>query len=205
MKGERRQELFVVLLIVVSGTVAAAVAARESKNTSDDYYNGNGNNNYNIDVDYVDYHQPKLALFQSGRETHSSGGKEQRQCSETKGVFSVYDYAVVIAMLAVSLKIGVFYGFCHKGSSSDSSAASDFMLGSSMGLFPVTLSLTTSFVTAIELLGNPAEMFFYGSQFALIGKLFIVIGKKHPCEVERDNDDEEISKFLIIFPFQLSR
>ena len=44
------------------------------------------------------------------------------------------------------------------------------MLGSQMNLFPVTLSLTTSFVTAIELLGNPAEMFFYGSQFALIGE-----------------------------------
>lgn len=112
------------------------------------------------------------------------------QCTEkTKGVFSFYDYSVVIAMLCVSLKIGVFYGYFHK-SSLDSA---DFMLGSKMGLFPVTLSLATrylfivylkicvikatsiflfvsSFVTAIELLGNPAEMFFHGTQFSLIGE-----------------------------------
>uniref|UniRef100_A0A182TZZ1 Uncharacterized protein n=1 Tax=Anopheles melas TaxID=34690 RepID=A0A182TZZ1_9DIPT len=49
------------------------------------------------------------------------------------------------------------------GESSD-----DFLLGSGMTLFPVTLSLTTSFITAIELLGNPAEMFFSGTQFSLI-------------------------------------
>lgn len=92
---------------------------------------------------------------------------EFEQCSEkTKGVFSFYDYSVVIAMLAVSLKIGVFYGYFHKSSAN----STDFMLGSKMGLFPVTLSLATSFVTAIELLGNPAEMYFYGTQFSLIGK-----------------------------------
>lgn len=39
-----------------------------------------------------------------------------------------------------------------------------------MTVFPVTLSLTTSFITAIELLGNPSEMFFSGTQYALIGK-----------------------------------
>lgn len=173
----RRQELFVVLLIVISGTVAAAVAASESKNTSEDDYNGNSNNNDNIDIDYIDYnHHQKLAPIQKeSRETHHSNNErmvlgEWQQCSETRGKFSMYDYAVVIAMLAVSLKIGVFYGFCYKGTS-ESSTAADFMLGTGMGLIPVTLSLTTSFVTAIELLGNPSEMFFYGSQFSLIGEL----------------------------------
>jgi hypothetical protein len=92
------------------------------------------------------------------------------QCSEkTKGVFSFYDYSVVIAMLVVSLKIGLFYGFFDKSSSQSSDCKGG---GSKMGLFPVTLSLATSFVTAIELLGNPAEMFFYGTQFSLIGELF---------------------------------
>lgn len=37
-----------------------------------------------------------------------------------------------------------------------------------MTIFPVTLSLATSFITAIELLGNPAEIFFNGGQFSLI-------------------------------------
>lgn len=90
------------------------------------------------------------------------------QCTEkTKGVFSFYDYSVILAMLAVSLKIGVFYGYFHKPSGG---GTEDSTLGSKLGLFPVTLSLATSFVTAIELLGNPAEMFFYGTQFSLIGK-----------------------------------
>ena len=70
---------------------------------------------------------------------------------------------------------GVFYGWFEKRGSSGADAAGgessdDFLLGSGMSLFPVTLSLTTSFITAIELLGNPAEMFFSGTQFSLIGK-----------------------------------
>lgn len=62
--------------------------------------------------------------------------------------------------------IGVFYGFFDKSSST----SEDFLRGSGMKLFPVSLSLTTSFITAIELLGNPQEMFFNGTQFSLIGK-----------------------------------
>lgn len=79
--------------------------------------------------------------------------------------FSLYDYSIVIAMLVISLGIGVFYGFYDKKSTA---SASDFMLGSEMSIFPVTLSLATSFITAIELLGNPSEMFFNGAQFSLI-------------------------------------
>lgn len=133
----------ILVLIVISGTTVAV----DSKNTSEQQQ------------------QQKLAEFQKHEPTHS-----REQCTSEGGTFSPYDYAVVIAMLAISLKIGVFYGFLHKGSSLDSS---DFMLGSQMGLIPVTISLTTSFITAIELLGNPAEMFFFGSQFSLIGKRFV--------------------------------
>lgn len=80
--------------------------------------------------------------------------------------FSIYDYTIVALMLTISLGIGVFYGFCQKSGSS----SNEFLLGSGMSLFPVTLSLTTSFITAIELLGNPAEMYFQGAQFILIRK-----------------------------------
>lgn len=112
-----------------------------------------------------------IAVTRNTSEHHFLAELQEIQCNERESTFSPYDYAVVIAMLAISLKIGVFYGFCHKGSSLESSS-SDFMLGSQMGLIPVTISLTTSFVTAIELLGNPAEMFFFGSQFSLIGEIF---------------------------------
>jgi solute carrier family 5 (sodium-coupled monocarboxylate transporter), member 8/12 len=94
-------------------------------------------------------------------------GHEQESCSEVEqtGGFTVYDYVIVIGMLVISLGIGVFYGFFGKKSGE---TGADFMLGSDMSIPTVTLSLATSFITAIELLGNPAEVFFNGSQFALI-------------------------------------
>lgn len=111
--------------------------------------------------------EPETFFFSKNNRRQLNDEEKLENCSEkTKGKFSFYDYSVVIAMLAVSLKIGVFYGYFHKSSSQHS----DSMPSSKMGLFPVTLSLATSFITAIELLGNPAEMYFYGTQFSLIGK-----------------------------------
>lgn len=77
--------------------------------------------------------------------------------------FTIYDYTIVIGMLVISLGIGVFYGFFDKKSS-----GADFMTGSDMSIPTVTLSLATSFITAIELLGNPSEIFYHGTEFALI-------------------------------------
>lgn len=84
------------------------------------------------------------------------------------GTFTGWDYSVVMGMLIISIGIGVFYGFFDKASAN----SEDFLRGSGMQLFPVSLSLTTSFITAIELLGNPSEMFFYGTQYSLIGEFF---------------------------------
>lgn len=105
------------------------------------------------------------------------------------GTFTGWDYSVVLGMLIISIGIGkqtlsictndicltrtnhmlagVFYGFFDKASTN----SEDFLRGSGMQLFPVSLSLTTSFITAIELLGNPSEMFFNGTQYALIGMM----------------------------------
>lgn len=95
--------------------------------------------------------------------------RDEKSCSEVEQPsFSIYDYSIVAVMLIVSLGIGVFYGFFDSKPEHDESNSNDFMLGSGMKIFPVTLSLTTSFITAIELLGNPAEMYFNGAQYALI-------------------------------------
>lgn len=106
----------------------------------------------------------------------AKGAENQEYCkADTEGNFSVYDYAVVAFMLIVSLGIGVFYGFFDKKPTTESASSSDFMLGNGMTIFPVTLSLTTSFITAIELLGNPAEMYFNGAQYALIVIAMILV------------------------------
>ena len=70
--------------------------------------------------------------------------------------FTWVDYTVLTAMLVISCLIGTFYGFFSK----KQETSEDFLLGgSSMGTFPMAMSLAASFVTAIELLGNPAEMY----------------------------------------------
>uniref|UniRef100_A0A8D8FI08 Sodium-coupled monocarboxylate transporter 2 n=1 Tax=Culex pipiens TaxID=7175 RepID=A0A8D8FI08_CULPI len=85
-----------------------------------------------------------------------------------RGEFTPYDYSALAFMLVVSLGIGVFYGYFVKPKKDADPESNEFLLGSGMTVFPVTLSLTTSFITAIELLGNPSEMFFSGTQYALI-------------------------------------
>lgn len=95
---------------------------------------------------------------------HEKKSEEFCTANSNEGAFTAYDYAIVIGMLVISLGIGVFYGFFDK----KSGESSNFLQGSDMSVSTVTLSLTTSFITAIELLGNPAEVFFNGSQFALI-------------------------------------
>ncbi|EFN89061.1 Sodium-coupled monocarboxylate transporter 1 [Harpegnathos saltator] len=44
-----------------------------------------------------------------------------------------------------------------------------------MGTFPTAMSLAASFITAIELLGNPAEMYGQGTQFWMICVSFILV------------------------------
>lgn len=87
-------------------------------------------------------------------------------------LFNWEDYSVLCAMLIISCAIGFFYGyFGEKQTTGD-----DFLLGgSSMGTFPTALSLAASFVTAIELLGNPVEMYTAGSQFWMICISFVIV------------------------------
>ncbi|XP_017881893.1 sodium-coupled monocarboxylate transporter 1 [Ceratina calcarata] len=86
--------------------------------------------------------------------------------------FSWADYTVLASMLIISCLIGTFYGFfAEKQETSE-----DFLLGgSSMGTFPMAMSLAASFITAIELLGNPAEMYKQGTQFWMTCVSFILV------------------------------
>ncbi|XP_033198342.1 sodium-coupled monocarboxylate transporter 1-like [Bombus vosnesenskii] len=108
---------------------------------------------------------------------------EQRPSAETKEecienhpvllyYFSWADYMVLAAMLVISCLIGTFYGFFAK----KQETSQDFLLGgSSMGTLPMAMSLAASFITAIELLGNPAEMYEQGTQFWMTCLSFILV------------------------------
>lgn len=146
------------LLFIIIIAITAVTFAEESELS----------NEATIDTTSLKFHPSKFTLSKSRQSDETEQSPEQCSEKSNQGAFTLYDYSVVIGMLVISLGIGVFYGFFDKNSSKSSA---DFMLGSQMGLFPVTLSLTTSFITAIELLGNPSEMYFNGTQFSLIGKI----------------------------------
>uniref|UniRef100_A0A8C5SJS6 Solute carrier family 5 member 5 n=1 Tax=Laticauda laticaudata TaxID=8630 RepID=A0A8C5SJS6_LATLA len=76
--------------------------------------------------------------------------------------FSLWDYGVFGLMLLVSTGIGLFYGLSRGGQKSPEA----FFTGSrAMSAVPVGLSLSASFMSAIQVLGVPAEAYRYGMKF----------------------------------------
>ena len=79
--------------------------------------------------------------------------------------FTPWDYAVFTGLLLVSSVIGLYYG-C---TGSKQSSTDEFLMASrSMGIFPVALSLLASFMSAITLLGTPAEIAKFGTQYWMV-------------------------------------
>ncbi|KAK4292859.1 hypothetical protein Pmani_034402 [Petrolisthes manimaculis] len=71
--------------------------------------------------------------------------------------FQWTDYAMFGGMLTASLAIGVYYAFKNKHKAND-----EFLLGGrSMSCGPVSLSLVASYVSAIMVVGGPAESYYH--------------------------------------------
>jgi len=79
--------------------------------------------------------------------------------------FSVWDYVVFAIILAIASVIGLYHGCTGN---KQSSTEEFLMAGRSMSVLPVTLSLLATFMSAITLLGTPAEIVFNGSQYWII-------------------------------------
>ncbi|NWW15558.1 SC5A8 protein, partial [Falcunculus frontatus] len=80
------------------------------------------------------------------------------------GRFTVWDYVVFAAMLVISAVIGIYYAFVGGGQKT----SKDFLMaGRSMSALPVALSLTASFMSAVTVLGTPAEIYRYGAIFCI--------------------------------------
>ncbi|KAM3587840.1 uncharacterized protein V6R79_015006 [Siganus canaliculatus] len=85
--------------------------------------------------------------------------------------FTAADYAVFAFMLLVSAAVGVYYAWADRGQQS----SGDFLIGGRrLTALPVSLSLTASFMSAIVVLSNPAEVYRYGACIALYGLSFVV-------------------------------
>lgn len=69
--------------------------------------------------------------------------------------FVAGDYVVFAVMLMVSAAVGVYYAWADRGQRS----SGDFLTGGRrLTALPVSLSLTASFMSAITVLSNPAEV-----------------------------------------------
>jgi len=79
--------------------------------------------------------------------------------------FSVWDYVVFAVILAISSVIGLYYGCTGN---KQNSTTEFLMAGRSMSVLPVALSLLASFMSAILLLGTPAEIAIYGTQYWIL-------------------------------------
>ncbi|XP_071518526.1 sodium-dependent multivitamin transporter-like [Panulirus ornatus] len=81
-----------------------------------------------------------------------------------RGTFKWPDYLVFGGMLAASLAIGIFYAIKSRNKAND-----EFLLGSrSLTCFPVSISLLASYISAILVLGGPAESYYHGIEWWVI-------------------------------------
>ncbi|KAM8763689.1 sodium/iodide cotransporter [Rhynchonycteris naso] len=79
-----------------------------------------------------------------------------------RATFGAWDYAVFALMLLVSSGIGLWVGLAPGGQRS----AEDFFTGGRrLAALPVGLSLAASFMSAVQVLGVPAEAYRYGLKF----------------------------------------
>ena len=92
--------------------------------------------------------------------------------------FSSLDYVLFSAVLIVSASIGFFQAWRDRRKK----GLDDYLLaGRSMGPLPVGLSLLASFMSAITLLGTPAEMYNFTTVYFWIGLgyFLVVAGAAH--------------------------
>ncbi|KAF5300336.1 hypothetical protein FQA39_LY11193 [Lamprigera yunnana] len=84
--------------------------------------------------------------------------------------FDVVDYVVFASMLLISAITGLYYGcrsrYCKSYAAPD---LREYLTGSkSMKPFPVAMSLVASYISGVTILGTPAEIYNFGTQYWLI-------------------------------------
>ncbi|XP_053319090.1 sodium-coupled monocarboxylate transporter 1 [Spea bombifrons] len=88
------------------------------------------------------------------------------------GSFAVWDYVVFALMLLISAVIGIYYAFAGGGQKT----SKDFLMGGrSMTAVPVALSLTASFMSAVTVLGTPAEVYRFGAMFSIFAITYTIV------------------------------
>lgn len=117
-----------------------------------------------------------------------AGAKARAMIEDVAGKFHTVDYMVFGTMLVFSTSIGIYFGYFSKSSkskepndddefNSNEKKAADFgsksmmeyLLGSrKLKSFPVAMSLVASYISGVTVLGTPAEIYNFGTQYWLI-------------------------------------
>jgi Na+/proline symporter len=94
-------------------------------------------------------------------------------------MFTAIDYGIFGAFLAFSLAVGVYHALRSgkkQTNSQKSEKTAEFLMGGrKLPIIPVCLSLLTTFMSGLSLLGLPAEIYQRGEQNEL-SCLFFVFG-----------------------------
>ncbi|NXJ01459.1 SC5AC protein, partial [Psophia crepitans] len=78
--------------------------------------------------------------------------------------FAAWDYVVFAALFLVSASIGVFFAVKER----KKKTSNEFLVGGKkMTCGPIAFSLTSSFMSAVTVLGTPSEVYRYGASFVL--------------------------------------
>uniref|UniRef100_A0A8D0BA38 Solute carrier family 5 member 12 n=1 Tax=Salvator merianae TaxID=96440 RepID=A0A8D0BA38_SALMN len=88
--------------------------------------------------------------------------------------FVAWDYVVFAALFLISSGIGVFFAIKER----KKATSRDFLVGGrQLTCGPVALSLTASFMSAVTVLGTPADVYRYGAAFILffLAYMFVII------------------------------
>ncbi|XP_078050253.1 sodium-coupled monocarboxylate transporter 2 isoform X1 [Augochlora pura] len=77
--------------------------------------------------------------------------------------FDLIDSAVFAGMLGISAIVGVYYAYKSR---KNADAVREYLVGGqNMSIFPISMSLIASYISGISILGLPAEMYVFGTQF----------------------------------------
>ncbi|XP_072128819.1 sodium-coupled monocarboxylate transporter 2 isoform X2 [Mobula birostris] len=88
------------------------------------------------------------------------------------GTFMSWDYFVCALLLVISSAIGVFFAIKER---KNATSRAFLMGGRQMICVPVALSLTASFMSAVTVLGVPAEVYRYGASYILFCFAFFFV------------------------------
>ena len=78
--------------------------------------------------------------------------------------FHIIDYVIFSAVLLISLAIGLYHAFTG---GKQKTTKEFFMANNDLKTLPVALSILVSFVSAVLVLGTPAEMYTRGTQLTM--------------------------------------